>query len=126
MAARSSATILAAAYIVGLANITQFNHAQGSLMDTRNRRLMWYGILLFLLGLLTVLLESHFSNMHMGPRRTAHWTAPSWWCQAIWAEVKLPVAAKTPAIRAQVLCYPVTDASMNDSSYQAMLPRCRP
>jgi hypothetical protein len=72
MAARSSATILVADCIVKLANITQLYHPQGSLMDTRNSRLTWYGILLFLLGLLTGLLESRFSNMQVGSRRTAY------------------------------------------------------
>ncbi len=35
-------------------------------MDTANRRLMWHGMLLFLLGLLTGFAESHFTNVRMG------------------------------------------------------------
>jgi hydroxylaminobenzene mutase len=35
-------------------------------MDHTNRRLMWHGMLLFLLGLLTGFLEPRFANMRMG------------------------------------------------------------
>jgi len=35
-------------------------------MKDANRRLMWHGILLFLLGLLTGLAEDHFTNVRMG------------------------------------------------------------
>ena len=35
-------------------------------MEASNRRLMWHGMFLFLLGLLTGLLEKHFINMRMG------------------------------------------------------------
>ncbi len=40
-----------------------------SLEDSR-RRLMWHGMLLFLLGLLTGLLEAQFANPRMGWPRT--------------------------------------------------------
>jgi (hydroxyamino)benzene mutase len=36
------------------------------LMGDANRRLMWYGMLLFLLGLVTGLVEQRFTNMRMG------------------------------------------------------------
>jgi len=39
-------------------------------METSNRRLMWYGMFLFLLGLLTGLPETHFINIRMGASRT--------------------------------------------------------
>src|SRR5215467_1573139 len=35
-------------------------------MKTHNRRLMWHGMLLFLLGLITGLLEQRFTNVRMG------------------------------------------------------------
>ena len=35
-------------------------------LDTRSRQLMWYGMFLFLLGLLTGLVEQRFTNMRMG------------------------------------------------------------
>jgi (hydroxyamino)benzene mutase len=35
-------------------------------MKTQARRLMWYGMLLFLLGLITGLLEQRFTNVRMG------------------------------------------------------------
>ena len=35
-------------------------------MKDANRRLMWHGILLFMLGLLTGLAEDHFTNVRMG------------------------------------------------------------
>lgn len=39
-------------------------------METANRRLMWHGMLLFLLGLLTGFAEPHLTNVRMG--LTAH------------------------------------------------------
>lgn len=35
-------------------------------MQEAKRRLIWHGMFLFLLGLLTGLVESHFANMRMG------------------------------------------------------------
>ena len=35
-------------------------------MNTQKRRLMWHGMLLFLLGLITGLLEQRFTNVRMG------------------------------------------------------------
>jgi hydroxylaminobenzene mutase len=35
-------------------------------MDELNRRLMWHGMLLFLIGLVTGLLETRFTNIRMG------------------------------------------------------------
>src|SRR5205807_8047161 len=35
-------------------------------MKTQKRRLMWHGMLLFLLGLITELLEQRFTNVRMG------------------------------------------------------------
>lgn len=35
-------------------------------METANRRLMWHGMFLFLLGLLTGFAEPHFANIRMG------------------------------------------------------------
>ena len=35
-------------------------------MKTSNRQLMWHGMFLFLLGLLTGLVEQRFTNVRMG------------------------------------------------------------
>jgi hydroxylaminobenzene mutase len=35
-------------------------------MENANRRLMWHGMFLFLLGLITGFLEQHFANVRMG------------------------------------------------------------
>ena len=35
-------------------------------METANRRLMWHGMLLFLVGLLTGFAEPHYTNVRMG------------------------------------------------------------
>jgi hypothetical protein len=44
-----------------------FTLARGKIgMDTSNRHLMWYGMFLFLLGLLTGSVEQRFTNMRMG------------------------------------------------------------
>src|ERR1700686_3383426 len=43
--------------------------ATGSMMtgmENTNRRLMWHGMFLFLIGLLTGFAETHFSNVRMG------------------------------------------------------------
>jgi hydroxylaminobenzene mutase len=66
-------------------------------MDTRNRRLMWYGMLLFLL---TGLLESGFGNMRMGLAAHLEGVMNGTFLVvlgAIWAEVRLPATAKTLA-----------------------------
>ena len=41
-------------------------------MKTQKRRLMWHGMLLFLLGLITGLLERRFTNVRMG-LQPVHW-----------------------------------------------------
>src|SRR5262245_48962157 len=69
-------------------------------MDISNRRLMWYGILLFLLGLLTVLVEQRFTNMHMGLAGHLEGVMNGTFLVslgAIWTEVRLPPAAKATA-----------------------------
>ena len=35
-------------------------------MKANDRRLMWHGMFLFLLGLITGLVEQHFTNIRMG------------------------------------------------------------
>src|ERR1035437_660178 len=41
-------------------------HAEVIAMEGTNRRLMWHGMCLFLLGLLTGFVESRFTNVRMG------------------------------------------------------------
>ena len=47
-------------------------------MKTQNRRLMWHGMLLFLLGLITGLLEQGFTLVLWGLRGTAAEVNDSW------------------------------------------------
>ena len=35
-------------------------------MESTGRRLMWHGMFLFLIGLITGFLEQHFANVRMG------------------------------------------------------------
>ncbi len=70
-----------------------------SLEDSR-RRLMWHGMFLFLLGLVTGLIETQFANPRMG--LAAHLEAVMNGTfivvlGAIWAEVRLSAGAKTAA-----------------------------
>jgi hypothetical protein len=46
---------------------TKMHFCEGRIyMESTHRRLMWHGMCLFLLGLLTGFAEPHFSNMRMG------------------------------------------------------------
>jgi hypothetical protein len=56
--------------IYGLLVCEVLSTSKGIAMESDNRRLMWHGVLLFLLGLVTGLLEQHFTNIRMGSRRT--------------------------------------------------------
>lgn len=69
-------------------------------METSNRRLMWYGMFLFLLGLLTGLLEKHFINMRMGVSAHLEGVMNGTFLivlGAIWTEVRLSPPVKTAA-----------------------------
>jgi len=69
-------------------------------MENANRRLMWYGMLLFLLGLVTGLLEQRFTNMRMGVSAHLEGVMNGTFLVvlgAIWTEVKLPPPVKTAA-----------------------------
>jgi hydroxylaminobenzene mutase len=69
-------------------------------MDTSNRQLMWYGLLLFLVGLLTGLVEQRFTNMRMGLAAHLEGVMNGIFLVAlgaIWTEVRLPPAAKAIA-----------------------------
>jgi len=61
---------------------------------------MWHGILLFLLGLVTGLLEQRFTNMRMGVSAHLEGVMNGTFLivlGAIWTEVRLSPAAKTAA-----------------------------
>ena len=63
-----------------------------------NRRLMWHGILLFLLGLVTSLLERRFTNMRMGVSAHLEGVMNGTFLVvlgAIWSEVRLSPPVKT-------------------------------
>jgi (hydroxyamino)benzene mutase len=69
-------------------------------MEGSNRRLMWHGMFLFLLGLVTGFAEQHFANIRMGLAAHLEGVMNGTFLVAlgaIWTEVKLPPPAKTIA-----------------------------
>ena len=69
-------------------------------MKTANRNLMWHGMFLFLLGLLTGLLEERFTNMRMGVAAHLEGVMNGTFLVAlgaIWNEVRLAPPAKATA-----------------------------
>jgi (hydroxyamino)benzene mutase len=66
-------------------------------MDSSNRRLMWHGMFLFLLGLLTGFVEQRFVNMRMGLAAHLEGVMNGTFLVAlgaIWNEVTLPAPVK--------------------------------
>jgi|SRR5450631_1695263 hydroxylaminobenzene mutase len=69
-------------------------------MDDSNRRLMWHGMFLFLLGLFTGFAETHFANTRMGLAAHLEGVMNGTFLVAlgaIWTEVRLPPRVKTMA-----------------------------
>src|SRR5262245_62018479 len=69
-------------------------------MKTSNRQLMWHGMFLFLLGLLTGFAEQRFTNMRMGLAAHLEGVINGIFLVAlgaIWTEVRLPSPAKATA-----------------------------
>lgn len=69
-------------------------------MEAANRKLMWHGMFLFLLGLVTGLLERRFTNMRMGVSAHLEGVMNGTFLVvlgAIWTEVRLSPPAKTAA-----------------------------
>src|SRR5262249_53239799 len=69
-------------------------------MKTTDRQLMWLGMLLFLLGLLTGLAEQRFTNVRMGLAAHLEGVMDGMFLVAlgaIWTEVRLPSPAKAMA-----------------------------
>ncbi|GAC1624206.1 MAG: hydrogenase [Nevskia sp.] len=69
-------------------------------MDNLKRRLLWHGMFLFLLGLLTGLVETRFSNTRMALAAHLEGVMNGTFLialGAVWAEVKLAPAWKTAA-----------------------------
>ena len=69
-------------------------------MKTQKRRLMWHGILLFLLGLITGLLEQRFTNVRMGLSAHLEGVMNGILLLALgaaWNEVRLPHPVKVTA-----------------------------
>lgn len=69
-------------------------------METMNRRLMWHGMFLFLLGLLNGFAEQHFANIRMGLAAHLEGVLNGILLMAlgaIWTEVKLGSTAKAIA-----------------------------
>ena len=71
-------------------------------MESANRRLMWHGMFLFLLGLLTGFVETRFTNVRMGLAAHLEGVMNGTFLLAlgaIWTEVRLP-----PPIKAIAYC----------------------
>ena len=71
-------------------------------MEGTNRRLMWHGMCLFLVGLLTGFAETHFTNMRMGLAAHLEGVMNGTFLVAlgaVWSEVRLqsPIKAITYA-----------------------------
>jgi hydroxylaminobenzene mutase len=69
-------------------------------MKTQERRLMWHGMLLFLLGLITGLLEQRFTNLRMGLSAHLKGVMNGIFLLALgaaWNEVRLPHPVKVTA-----------------------------
>jgi hydroxylaminobenzene mutase len=69
-------------------------------MKLANRKLMWYGVLLFLIGLITGLLEQHFTNMRMALAAHLEGVMNGIFLVAlgaIWTEVRLSPKAEATA-----------------------------
>ncbi len=69
-------------------------------METANRQLMWHGMFLFLLGLLTGFFEQRFTNMRMGLAAHLEGLMNGIFLLAlgaIWVEIRLPRSAKATA-----------------------------
>jgi (hydroxyamino)benzene mutase len=69
-------------------------------METTKRRLMWHGMFLFLLGLLTGFVEQRFTNVRMGLAAHLEGVMNGIFLLAlgaIWAEVQLSSTVKTIA-----------------------------
>jgi (hydroxyamino)benzene mutase len=65
-----------------------------------NRRLMWYGMFLFLLGLLTGLVEQRFTKVRMGLSANLEGVKNGTFLivlGAIWSQVRLPPRTKATA-----------------------------
>jgi hydroxylaminobenzene mutase len=69
-------------------------------VKSRNRNLMWHGMFLFLLGLLTGFAEQHFSNVRMGLAAHLEGVMNGTFLVAIgaiWNEMRLPQTTMTIA-----------------------------
>ena len=69
-------------------------------METTSRQLMWHGMFLFLLGLITGFLEQHFTNVRMGLAAHLEGVMNGIFLLAlgaIWTQVQLTGAAKGAA-----------------------------
>jgi len=69
-------------------------------MEDAKRRLMWHGMLLFLLGLITGFVETRFTNVRMGLAAHLEGVMNGTFLVAlgaIWTELKLPPVSKAIA-----------------------------
>src|ERR1700687_2281305 len=71
-------------------------------MNGSNRRLMWHGMFLFLIGLLTGFAEQHFANTRMALAAHLEGVMNGTFLLAlgaVWSEVRLSSGTKTTAFR---------------------------
>jgi (hydroxyamino)benzene mutase len=76
-------------------------------MESGNRRLMWHGMFLFLLGLVTGFVEQRFTNMRMGLAAHLEGVMNGIFLVAlgaIWTEVRLSPTAKAIAYGTALYC----------------------
>jgi hydroxylaminobenzene mutase len=69
-------------------------------MESTNRHLMWHGMFLFLIGLLTGFAELHFANIRMGLAAHLEGVMNGMFLVALgatWTEVRLPPTTKAIA-----------------------------
>ena len=69
-------------------------------METANRRLMWHGMFLFLIGLITGFCVQHFANVRMGLAAHLEGVMNGIFLLAlgaVWTQVQLPRATKGAA-----------------------------
>jgi hydroxylaminobenzene mutase len=74
----------------------------GTVMEITNRRLMWHGMFLFLIGLLTGFAETHFANVRMGLAAHLEGVMNGIFLialGAIWGEIRLRPSAKAVGFR---------------------------
>jgi hydroxylaminobenzene mutase len=83
-----------------LSEATSLDDGRMTDMESANRHLMWHGMFLFLIGLLTGFAEQHFTNIRMGLAAHLEGVMNGTFLVAlgaVWTEVRLPPVTKAIA-----------------------------